>query len=615
MLAQIQVMVVTEVFPQLSIVHTRTTQPNSILNPESFNLFFPSPSSRKTSWPASETLEDFVFSTSFCRRIIQRRNRRTEMHNTIELWSKRVFASSKPSTKQSVPLSVIDATVANFAPTEVVLFYDSKSPLSHEQTTAFIEKLQQGLAITLDAYPQWCGHLHRSNYDPRSQDHTKRYGRLVLTFGCNDDPGVRFTVAKTTFRLSDIVPSPQERTSHLKTWNAAKFPTSNFTPQDKVSTDDLDDITLSSVTARVTIFACGGIAIALKFAHPLADAKCMSYFMKDWAAATSAVYEISSVPSMFPVFDPQLLDDCAAGDVNVSTPDLQTIKQARELPCNRFDWWASADDCPFPTKSTKVPDALQDVDQNVQETRMLWKEWDLSSPVSHYVLQFSEKEIQSLWQAASNGLTLVSKHDSLLAHVWGAVNRARLLADDDDMVHMDYTLGLRDRTRPKLPDQFVGSPLIIANISASGREASRSDPRTTGLGQLAMLVRNTIKQFTPTAVAAHIYDKSFEQCPQRLWQAFLGNRHLLVTSWIHTEFRYLDFGLGGLPRYVEAVMPKMDGLLQLIEAPVPNNFPVQEKAAHWTQYGVDVHLYLKSSVMDRMIHDPVLRMFDETVAV
>jgi hypothetical protein len=517
------------------------------------------------------------------------------MHNIVELWSERVFPRSKPPAEKSVPLSIIDATVANFAPTEVVLFYDSPSNDDH------IEHLRQGLEVTLDAYPQWCGRLHRSNYDPGSRDHARRYGRLALTFGCASDPGVRFTVAKTVFRVSDIVPSSQER-ARLKTWNATSLPTSSFTPKEKLSTDDLDDPTLGSIAARVTTFACGGLALALKFAHPLADAHCMSYFMKDWAAATLAVSAGNSAPPMLPIFEPRLLDDCAAGDVDALAPDPQITNRARELPCNRFDWWDSGDGCPFPTKSREIPHAIQDVDHGVQGTRMPWGEWDISAPVSHYVLQFGRDEIQSMWQAASNGP--VSKHDALLAHVWGAVNRARCLIDET--VHMDYTLGLRDRTHPKLPERFVGSPLVIASISTSGREASESSP-----GHLATLVRNTIKQFTPMAVAAHLYDKSFEQCPQRLWQAFLGNRHLLVTSWIHTEFRYLDFGLGGLPRYVEAVMPRLDGLLQLIEASVPDTSPGQERAAHWTAYGVDVHLYLRSSVMDRLIHDPLLRIFDK----
>src|ERR1700753_42896 len=109
------------------------------------------------------------------------------MHDTLELWSVRVFANSKLPAKQSVPLSIIDSTVANFAPTEVVLFYDPAP--SRKPAQLLIKHLRQGLEITLDAYPQWCGRLHRSDYGPGSQGHTKRYGRLVLTFGSEDDPG------------------------------------------------------------------------------------------------------------------------------------------------------------------------------------------------------------------------------------------------------------------------------------------------------------------------------------------------------------------------------------------------------------------------------------------
>jgi hypothetical protein len=237
---------------------------------------------------------------------------------------------------RSVSLSIIDATVANFASTEVILFYNSTS--SQDQTQTFIQHLSQGLEATLDAYPQWGGRLHRSSYSPKSLDHAQRYGRLVLTFGSDDDPGVYFTVVRTSTSLSDFVPSLRERLTDSKTWNATGLPAGNFTPKEKLSTDDLDDPSLSSIAVRVTIFACGGLAIALKFAHPLADAKCMSNFTKHWAAATSASITGGPTPPMTPVFNPQLLDDCAAGEIDGLAPYPMITKKARELPCHRFDW-------------------------------------------------------------------------------------------------------------------------------------------------------------------------------------------------------------------------------------------------------------------------------------
>jgi hypothetical protein len=62
-------------------------------------------------------------------------------------------------------------------------------------------------------------------------------------------------------------------------------------------------------------------------------------------------------------------------------------------------------------------------------------------------------------------------------------------------------------------------------------------------------------------------------------------------------------------------MPKLDGLLQVIEASVPDASSVQERGLHWAEYGVDVHLYLASSAMDRLIHDPLLRTYDGITAV
>ena len=90
---------------------------------------------------------------------------------------------------------------------------------------------------------------------------------------------------------------------------------------------------------------------------------------------------------------------------------------------------------------------------------------------------------------------------------------------------------------------------------------------------------------------ALLHDAAYEVSPQRLWQAFLGNQHTLVTSWLRLRVYDVDFiGGGKAPRYVQAVLPKMDGCVQVMES-------CGEVG------GVDVSLYLESEAMGKLVKE------------
>ncbi|KAK0239908.1 transferase family-domain-containing protein [Armillaria nabsnona] len=447
----------------------------------------------------------------------------------------REFPLSISSGEHTVPLSIIDSTVGNFSPCEAVWFYNASPSL---------EDLKSTLRKTLDFYPQWCGRLHRLPSD-----------RLALTFGSVMDPGILFVDARTNARLADLVPSPRP-----KAWDASGLPAAKFLPSTPLAPVDPDG---PAMLIQFTAFACGGTAIGIRLAHPLSDAHTLAHFARDWACIEHAV------PN--PIFNPQLLDAYATA----SEVDSALVREARKLPCNRYDWWISGSDCPFPSQATVVPPGF-DPPADVGGTRMPWSEWDISAPVSHYVLHFTRDEVKQM-----EGGT---RMEAILAHVWGCINRARGLVEGDE-VHMDLTFGLRPRL--KLPDGFIGSPIMLADVRT---------PTAQG-------IHDTLSQFTVDALKAHLHEKKFEVAPQRLWQAFLGRRHVLVTSWVHTGI--YDVGFGGLrPRYVEAVMPKMDGLLQVME--------VQNKTGEhgrWYDAGVDLQLHLEEKAMGRLLEDPVLRKY------
>lgn len=106
--------------------------------------------------------------------------------------------------------------------------------------------------------------------------------------------------------------------------------------------------------------------------------------------------------------------------------------------------------------------------------------------------------------------------------------------------------------------------------------------------------------FTAEAVRYHLHDLAFEVAPQRLWRACLGREHVLLTTWVHAGVYEVDFGVGG-PRYVEALMPSCDGLVEVMEAgDVRNEGGVRRD---WISEGFDVSVYLEEEAMERLLGD------------
>jgi hypothetical protein len=99
-------------------------------------------------------------------------------------------------------------------------------------------------------------------------------------------------------------------------------------------------------------------------------------------------------------------------------------------------------------------------------------------------------------------------------------------------------------------------------------------------------------------VANHLHDVAFEVAPQRIWRACLGREHILLTTWVHAGVYEVEFG-GGSPRYVEALMPSCDGLVEVMEAGDVRK--ADGGRADWISEGVDVSVYLESEAMQSLL--------------
>ncbi|KAJ8116006.1 hypothetical protein ONZ43_g4534 [Nemania bipapillata] len=475
---------------------------------------------------------------------------------------KRVFPAKPLRNATTTPLSILDATVARFAPCGAIWFYDKASGLDANDPI-FADHLELALSETLNDYPHYAGQLRA------------------------------------------------ERTTSKRIWNASTLRQSEFLPHTTLAFSNLAQyLDLPGVAMQLTAFKCGGFAVSLKMTHCLSDATCLLQFIHSWADRSRLLFRVGDERKTVEkttrsraLFAPRMLDAHANLDPRATEPDLERIHRARSLPMHRFDWWATH--APgYPSWATASSNATKPPPEEMSQFELSpstdppWPTWDLGAAVEHMQIRFSAAEVGKMKAAATstlpNGLQgqMVSRQDALLAHLWILVNRARQAENLDEQVYLDVTLGVRSRVSPPLPDSFIGSPLLLAYIARSGGDAA-----TGTIGAIAGAIRQTLSRFDAQAVSDYLYDAAHEVSPQRLWQSFLGSRHVLATSWVRAQTYEVDFCGTGLARYVQTQMPLMDGLLQLMDVAQTGDF--------------DVSLALEKSAMERLLSDPMLRAYDE----
>ena len=514
---------------------------------------------------------------------------------------KRVFPYHPTPKKTITLLSLCDAASA-ICPLSGAVWYFPR--LLRTPSTPIAQHLQEALRKTLDAYPQWCGFLRLAPYEPGSSGHgrhgTQQYGRIELCHGTSSDPGVEFVVGSSASRLQDLMPSAEERTSKYACWNRKDTPSAPWLPSTPLALplSDAPETRNPCVIIQITTLACGGMVIAVNVSHVLADGPAFLHFVRDWSKVSAALLLHTPLPSLYPLFRPALLDEKIPGDASATEPDAALLEKAYALPLHRYDFWTSLEGAPLPVM-IPAPFASDKEALIGNFTRMPWLEWDPKAPLSHYIIHYTRDQVQSIYKDASSTAASISKHDAIQAHVWMCINRARGVSEDDDPLYCDMALGLRSRLG--LGDAFLGSALIIVHAELSRQERSQQN-----ISAVAQCIRSSLEKFDGPALEAHLHSLAHEKTPQRLWQTFLGPRHILVTSWAHHGQYHFDFGTRTTPQYVDAIMPEYDGVVQVGEAPPVNPQATQDAVSPWWNDGVDVSIHIGHQAMERLLSDPLL---------
>ncbi|KDN72237.1 putative transferase [Colletotrichum sublineola] len=530
--------------------------------------------------------------------------------------TERVFPQTLPRHEQAIPLSLLDSTLTNFAHTNAVWLFE---PLARKEAPDLDEHLRQTLGTTLNSYPQWAGQLKSiavlddALIPDEAKDfpaHARRFGRVYTHFGTAADVGVEFVSATSSATTNSLYLT--ERTETQPLWDRKDDNFTKFVPPSDMAhalypnePDTETGLRKPIMAIQCTTLSDGGFVLAVKTAHPLADITALVRFVKDWASVSCAVVEGLASPVLTPVFEPARLDNFAAGDINAEEPDPAIIRRTESLPLHRYDWWAAPG---------KPPPAFLDMAEPVPLAGkpIPWAEWDLEAPVSDYTVHLNKEQVDFLWDEATNGIEAdsprISKHDAVLAHVWSCIMRARQLGTgkDDSPVYCNLALGVRSAF--KLGEDFIGSPIMMMNVELPYSKVSCMESDNNGaMVYIARKIRDTISRINnPSSLADHLHSVAYEKSPQRIWQAFLGRRHIVVTTWARSGIYDVDFGLGSRVRYADSVVPNLDSSIVIKEAPSSSREPLSGTRSSWTDSGVDISVQIATDDMERLLKDPLL---------
>ncbi|KAF3388108.1 hypothetical protein DPV78_012303 [Talaromyces pinophilus] len=386
-----------------------------------------------------------------------------------------------------------------------------------------LKHLRNSFVATLNEFRQWAGLLQWISSNPGG-GYTKRFTRIKLLYGSADDSEVQWKI------VSYLSYSPgQFAATHLERPSRTVWRKDNSEQLRLITNCDLALYDLESwknllgISVQISLFGDGGCnwgeaGTGCSTPHTIAQ----------------NLHHDTGSSSLFdpPILDPKQLSNYASGDITGSGIDPHLAAVAQALPLHRYDCW-EANTPNFPPFIAKTLEITMPPSSFLKNNILSpahsapWSPWDTSKPLSYTYIHFTRHDL-------SEPLKL-SRLDS-------TIDREREMEQFSDDIFIDLTLGAQAGVSPSLPD--LSMDVLIYSVRS-----------------LARSVRSTVTLLTPEDVGAMLHDAAYEASSLRLWQGFPGQRHIIAAG---SSSRFEGSSI--LPRYVHAMMPKIDGVLQVFDS-------------------------------------------------
>lgn len=179
-------------------------------------------------------------------------------------------------------------------------------------------------------------------------------------------------------------------------------------------------------------------------------------------------------------------------------------------------------------------------------------------PLTAKIFSFSSSAIDQLKASANANMITsnsISMFQSLGAHVWRAVCRARRLKAEDITVFAVFT-DCRKRLDPPMPDNYFGNVIqAIFTVTASG--LLLANPPEFG----AELIHKVVNSHDNNAITARLAE--YEEKPKMFYFSDAGINTVAVGSSPRFKVYDVDFGFGRPERVMSGSNNKFDGMMYL----------------------------------------------------